>query len=474
MTPTEADSSDTAIRSAQHVHWVGIAGVGMSGLARMVRHFGATCSGTDRSASDATAALDRDGIRVSLDQSGQALPEQTTLLVASAAIPEDHPELAKARKLGIPVLRYAEMLGRVMNDRTGVAIAGTHGKSTTTSLLSHILIQAGLDPSLIVGARCEQIGGGWRVGESDLLVAEACEYARSFHHLKPRHAVILNIEADHLDIYAGLDEIIGAFRTFAHGIDPDGSLLIQHELAQRMDVVAGLSCTVETLGFAPQADWRLTIEHATQPGQPMTARLRGRQGDEAAWLMPLPGEHMAYNAAAAAVTAHRLGVGWAEITRAIESFAGLDRRMQRIGEAGPGVTVIDDYGHHPTEIDTTLRALRDAYAPKRLICVFQPHQHSRTRFLMEQFATSFGHADIVMVPEIVFVRDSEQDRHEVRAVHLVSRLRTRGVQAMHVDPIDAITDQLRHMVRPGDLVVTMGAGDVYRVSHNLVEAFKTT
>lgn len=462
MTSITANQDEHALSSnwSDHkIHWVGIGGSGMSGLARMVRQLGATCTGTDRGDSPAIAALRDEGFDISFDQTGTALPEQLTLLVASAAIPEDHRELQKARDRNVPITRYAAMLGRVMDQRTGVAVAGTHGKSTTTSLLSHILIQSELDPSLIVGANCAQIGGGSRLGQSDILVAEACEYARSFHHLKPHHAIILNIEADHLDMYAGLDEIVQAFATFARGIHPDGSLLIQHELPQRMDVIAGLTCTVQTLGFAPQADWQISVHHKQ-------ATLQGRDTPEISWIMPMPGEHMAYNAAAAAVTAHRLGAQWSSITRAIESFTGLDRRMQRLGEI-EGVTIIDDYGHHPTEIDTTLRALRSGYKPERLICVFQPHQHSRTRFLMEQFAASFGVADIVLVPEIYFVRDSEQERQQVRAADLVNRLRDRGVQAMHVDPIEAITDQLRLMTRPGDLVVTMGAGDVWRIGHEL-------
>ncbi|MEQ9455279.1 MAG: UDP-N-acetylmuramate--L-alanine ligase [Phycisphaeraceae bacterium] len=480
-------TTNTPDWAAQRIHWVGVAGSGMSGLARMAHAFGASCTGTDRSPSQTVNDLIAHGITVSLDQTGDALPDNTTLLVASAAIPDNHPELQRAQQQDIPTLRYAQMLGRVMSQHTGVAVAGTHGKSTTTSLLSHILIHAQLDPSLIVGAHCAQIGGGYRVGSpkrtpatdnSDpasqkmrggILVAEACEYARSFHHLHPTHAIILNIEADHLDIYNGIDDIIQAFHTFASQIHPDGSLLIQHELPQRMDVVAGLPCHVETLGFAPQADWHLTINQRT-------TTLTSRHGDTASFTMPLPGEHMAYNAAAAAITAHRLGAPWNTITHAINTFQGLDRRMQRIGviptkndnEVGGGVTVIDDYGHHPTEIDTTLRALRDAYHPKRLICVFQPHQHSRTRFLMEQFAASFAAADLVIVPEIFFTRDSELDRQQVRAVHLVSKLRQQGVAAMHVDPLDAITEQLKLITQPGDLVVTMGAGNVNQIAHQLI------
>ncbi|GAB4108406.1 MAG: UDP-N-acetylmuramate--L-alanine ligase [Phycisphaeraceae bacterium] len=453
----------------------------MSGLARLARHLGARCSGSDLNETETVRLLQADGVPVVLEQSAETLPQDCELVVVSAAIKPDHPEMAAALRRGVQVKKYAELLGELMIGRTGVAIAGTHGKSTTTSLLSHILIRSGLDPSFIVGANCRQIGGGVRIGNSNILVAEACEYDRSFHNFHPTHAVILNVEADHLDIYRSLDEIVEAFKVFAGLLpskDAGGSLLINHEMPHRLAITAELSCAVETLGFAPQADWRVGIEGG---------RVRLCRGDDAVidWVCPMPGEHMAYNAAAAAISAHRLGADWADIAQAIESFDGLDRRMQWLGcKSSEGladrntprdqvVTVVDDYGHHPTEIDTTLRALRHHYQPKRLICVFQPHQHSRTRFLMDEFAVSFSCADIVIVPHIYFVRDSEKERQAVTAGDLVDRLRGKGVQAMHLYPFDAIVEQLNMMTQPGDLVVTMGAGDVWQVAHAYLHADKT-
>ncbi len=465
----------------------------MSGLARMAAGRGAVCSGSDRAESDMVALLRGAGIAVSLDQTAGALPAGLDAVVVSAAIAADHPERVEARRRGVEVVKYARMLGRLMVGRTGVAVAGTHGKSTTTSILCHILIQAGLDPSFIVGANCAQIGGGFRVG-GDVIVAEACEYDRSFHHLHPKHGVILNVEADHLDLYSGIEEIVESFATFAArlptasgsggcsggssgGCSGGGTLLIQHESPHRLAIAAGLDCAVETIGFAPQADWVVDAgdgDRGLGIGS-WTLRRGGERVTE--FVCHMPGDHFAYNAAVAAVTAHRLGASWDAITQAVASFQGLDRRMQVVGSLPPNpgprspapVQVIDDYGHHPTEVDTTLRALRRHYRPQRLICVFQPHQHSRTRHLMEQFAVSFTAADVVIVPEIYFVRDSEEERRAVTAGDLVDRLRRQKVNAMHLHPFEAIVDQLHLMARPGDLIVTMGAGDVWKIGRAFLE-----
>lgn len=462
--------------AGRHVHFVGIGGCGMSGLARMVVRCGAVCSGSDISTTEVVRRLRSEGIAVATTQTPTTVPESCDLLVISAAIPANHPEVIAATERGVPVLKYAQVLGRLMIGRTGVAIAGTHGKSSTTSMLAHVLIQAGLDPSFIVGATCDQIGGGSRTGESDLLVAEACEYDRSFHNFHPTHGVILNVEADHLDLYKSLEEVVESFATFARRVphaSRGGTLLINHEMPHRLTITAGLDCAIETIGFAPQSDWRVYCN-----GGPRTKL--SRDGELVCeWPSPMPGEHMAYNAAVAAVTAHRLGADWQAIAAALAGFRGLDRRMQVIGQRSArgrscrdlsipidsAITIIDDYGHHPTEIDTTLRALRRHYKPRRLICVFQPHQHSRTRFLMEEFAASFAEADIVIVPDIYFSRDSEAERRAVTAADLVDRLRNQGVTAMHLYPFAAIVEQLQVIGQPGDLVVTMGAGDVWKIAH---------
>jgi len=483
-TPPGADPSGPG-RSfdGRTIHFVGIGGCGMSGLARLLKELGAVCSGTDNVPSDLTAALATEGIAVSHEQTAGAVPEDADLLIASAAIGADHPELLAARARGIPVLSYAETLGRVQTGRTGVAIAGTHGKSTAAAMLCHVLIECGLDPSFIIGATCPQIGGGSRVGAArvpgagplagrpGILVAEACEFNRSFHHHRPRLALINNVEEDHLDIYGTLDAVVEAFGRFAELLPPareGGRLLIGHDGSHRRRITAGLPCAIETFGFSPAADYQVTM---SSDRREVGLHQRGRR--LGAWMNAMPGEHNALNAAAAAVMAGYLGAQWPAIATALDGFRGLDRRMQRLGTrpvADGEVVVYDDYGHHPTEIDATLRALRATEQPRRLICVFQPHQHSRTRFLLEQFARSFSFADVVIVPHIYFVRDSEIEKQRVSAAALVDRLRQQGITAMHLYPFEAIVEQLEVMARDGDLVVIMGAGPVWQVARKFLEA----
>ena len=477
---------------ADRPHFVGIAGSGMSGLARLIRARGARVTGSERADSPAVQALLAEGFAVVIPQSPESLPADATSVVASAAIRADHPEVVEARRRGLPVKKYAEALGGLMRPpgTRGVAVAGTHGKSSTTAMLAHVLLSCGQDPSFILGALCEQIGGGSRCADAaaagaglGVLVAEACEFDRSFHHLRPRHAVVLNVEADHLDCYGSLDAIVNAFAAFVAPLPAGGSLLIQHEATARLTVsaAAGPGVAVETLGFAPEADWRV----ATEPASPGGAGRAGtpaadagvtlHRGEEevAAWTLALPGQHMAYNAAAAAVTAHRLGVPLADAAAALSAFRGLDRRMQLRGEVavpGGAALVIDDYAHHPTEIDATLRALRAHHRPGRLLCVFQPHQHSRTRHLLAEFAAAFGPADRVLVPDIYFVRDSEEEKAAVTSADLVRLLRAGGVEAEHVAGFDDAVATLRADLRGGDLVVTMGAGDVWKVAARLRSA----
>lgn len=473
---TPADSTwldaDAALELAgRRVHFVGIGGCGMSGLARIVRSVGAVCSGSDHAASPTTEALARDGIEVVLEQRAGSLPADCELVVASAAIRPEHPEVAEAARRGVATLKYAQALGRLMIGRTGVAIAGTHGKSTTTAMLAHAAIHSGLDPTFIVGATCRQIGGGSRTGRSDVLIAEACEFDRSFHNFRPTISAVLNVEEDHLDVYGTLDAVVEAFHRFARLTHPDGLLLVGHEGAHRTAVAAGVDCRVETVGFAPEADWCIRTRRDHRGHQHVSVRQAGVAVCE--FALGMPGEHMASNAAFAAVLTRRLGAAWDKVAEAMAGFAGLDRRMQHLGERN-GVTVVDDYGHHPTEIAKTLRALRAHYDPAardgRVICVFQPHQHSRTRFLMDQFATSFGEADVVIVPHIYFVRDSESDRRAVSAGDLVARLTERGVHALHIDAFEAIVSWLEANARPGDLLVVMGAGPVWEVGHRFLAA----
>ncbi len=538
MTRTDATTKtlapDLAARSAHHatspfahrsIYFIGIGGCGMSGLARMLAQRGAKCSGSDSTPSELTDALASDGIGVSFNQAEGVIPEDIDLVIASAAIKHDHPEMLAALSRGIEVWTYAEALGKAQLDRTGICIAGTHGKSTTTAMLAHVLIETGLDPSFIVGATCPQIGGGSRTGSETipcaskapppgsaasaaetnpyqnapgLLICEACEFNRSFHHHRPKLAAILNIEEDHLDIYSDLAGVVQAFKEFAELIPgayqvpeaaPDdsarnarvsapatlhGYLLIAHDGAHRRDVTASVKCKVETFGFNPAADWQVSFD----PSRSDVTLLHERT-PVASWTINMPGEHNALNSAAAAILAHRVGAPWQGIAAALTGFRGIERRMQKLGvrklkswtgEPKGEVIVYDDYGHHPTEVETTLRALRAAENPKRLICVFQPHQHSRTRFLLDQFAQSFSSADVVIVPHIYFVRDSEIEKTKVSAADLVDKLRQRGVTAMHLYPFEAIVEQLEIICRDGDLVVIMGAGPVWKVAKQFLRS----
>jgi UDP-N-acetylmuramate--alanine ligase len=497
-TPLRASQSAPAGADAfpaGRVFLIGIGGSGMSGLARMLQARGAQVSGCDREPSDATAALEDAGIPVGFDESPGALPRECVGVVASAAVRPDHPMMVEAVQRGLQPMLYAEALGRCMQGRTGIAIAGTHGKSTTTSMLGCALTDAGLDPTVIVGATCPQLAngclgpaapsagfrlgapaiplGGWS-GRPGLLVAEACEFNRSFHNLRPTIALINNVEADHLDCYGTFDAVIESFREFA-GLLPSeaqgGRLLIGHDNAQRGKVTAGLNCRVETIGFSPEADWVVGFD-------PQTRRVTVKH-DRAVvghWNAQVPGAHNAVNAASAFVLAIGLGADPARVAQSLSRFGGADRRLQLLGERGePGgaVRVFDDYGHHPTEIDVTLRALREAERPEqrggRLICVFQPHQHSRTRHLLDEFASSFTQADMVIVPHIYFVRDSEMEKQRVSAADLVERLTDKGVKAIHLDQFGEIVDYLEGAARAGDVVVVMGAGPVWKVGREYLD-----
>jgi UDP-N-acetylmuramate--alanine ligase len=346
-------------------------------------------------------------------------------------------------------------------------------------MLGLALGDAGLDPNVIVGATCPQMGGGFRMGataipsgrlkgEPGLLVVEACEFNRSFHNYRPRIAAITSVEADHLDVYGSLEAVIESFHEFAKLLpkaEDGGLLIIADKDSHRREVTAGLDCEVQTIGWSPSCDWSVQYD----PVSRRTGLVRKGHGLIAAWVTALPGEHNAMNSATAAALAISAGADPDLVAQSLARFTGIERRMQFLGEKklpgkSMGVRVYDDYGHHPTEVLTTLNALREFERPQdrggRLICVFQPHQHSRTRFLLDEFATAFGAADLVIVPHIYFVRDSIEEKTKVTAADLVDRLRHKGVQAMHLYPFEAIIEQLEVACRPGDLVVVMGAGPV--------------
>ena len=448
-----------------HVHFIGIGGSGMNGLAQMLIQSRAIVSGTDRTRSMATEKLSALGAHIDYVHGAAALPPECDLVVHSAAIKADHPEMLEAARRGLKILKYAQLLGHMMSSRQGIAIAGTHGKSTTTAMTAYALTQAAMDPSFVVGANCRQLQGSAHGGGGHLFVVEACEYDRSFLNLHPHIAAILNIEEDHLDYYHDIEEIIAAFAQLLRQVDPAGTIITQAQDEHCLAAARAAGVQIETYGIETPACWQavnLATDHGRQsfdvlqnnrPMGRLTTRLAGR--------------HNVGNALVTAAIGVHCGAKWQAVADGIANFGGVDRRSEFLGQRG-GINFVDDYGHHPTEIRATLQALRDHYAPRRLICVFQPHQHSRTRFLLNDFARSFAHADLTIVPDIYFVRDSELDRQAVNAAMLVDRIRANGRQARYIPDFPGILNYLQGQLQPGDLVVSMGAGPVWEITHELV------
>lgn len=447
------------------IHMIGIGGCGMRGAARVLMRAGASVSGSDRKESGALVLLSEQGVDIHIGSQPSHLPEKCDLVVHSAAVKDSDPEMAEAIRRGVRVVKYSQLLGLLMSRKTGIAVAGTHGKSTTTAMISYVLRQAGLDPTFVIGAGVEQLGGGSGVGDGEQFVVEACEFDRSFHSLRPRCALILNVDEDHLDYYSGIDEIIESFRDFASLVPADGQLVVNGEDRNTMKAVANCAASVETFGFQNLFDWRAEIVD-TQNG---SYRFRAiRKGHTLTEITPgIPGRHNVANALAATAACFYCGVKPDVIAAALAEFRGAHRRMTPRGCIN-GVTVLDDYAHHPREIQATLRTVREHYNPRRLYVVFQPHQHSRTRFLLNDFANSFGAADVVIVPDIYFVRDSESERELIEAKDLVDLIHLRDGEARYEPDFDAIVRRLCKEVCSGDVVITMGAGNVWQVADGVL------
>ncbi len=457
---------------------VGAGGTGMCGLAQLLHAAGAVVCGEDVEDSEAIDRLRTDGMAVTIGHAC-TLPNDVQRVVATAAAPSNHPTLLAARARGIPIHTYAHMLGLLHQTRTGISVAGTHGKSTTTCLLTWCLLRAGLDPGFIAGATCDALGGNARAGalrvpvgplagQPGLLVTESCEFDRSFHQLHPVAAIVTNIEADHLDCYGSLEEVVESFSSFACQLPSateGGYLLLAHEGAHREAVTEGVSAKIETFGLHANATHRVEI---SDDG---TVRVIHKDGETLQWKPRLIGSFNALNGAAAGIMALHFGAKAHAVQEALADFAGLERRQQFVGCARMpfgDVRIMDDYAHHPTEIRVTLKALRQSMAARRLICVFQPHQHSRTRLLLDDFATSFCDADHVLLPEIYFVRDPETERDRVNSQMLAKRIVKQGVDAEAFPTFDAVIGRLRTTLQPGDVVVTMGAGPVWRIARAMV------
>jgi UDP-N-acetylmuramate--alanine ligase len=437
------------------LHLLGAGGSGMTPLARLLHAQGHRVSGADAREGKNTALLRRLGIPVATGELAETLPVGIEGVVHTAAIPAAAPPLAEARRREIPALKYARAVGLLSRQLETYAVAGTHGKTTTTAMLAFVLREAGLAPSCLVGGHVPQLEEGG-AGGTGRLVVEACEYDRSFLHFSPKAAIVTNVEADHLDYYKDIVEIRTAFRAFAAQVS---ELIVMHEsLREEIGRAGGVRARVLTYGTSPEADLRVL------PVPPVSFVAGGRE-----FKLKVPGFHNALNAAAVLLATDELGIPREVAARALERFRGVGRRLEVVG-APRGVSVIDDYAHHPTEVRAGLQALRDAYAPRRLWVVFQPHQYSRLRRFLGEFAEALAGADRIVIPEVYAARDADDDRLAVTPGDLVDEVRRRGGDAVFIPDFAGIVDFVRTQARPGDVVVTMGAGDVGDVAGQLAQA----
>jgi len=465
--------------AGKRFHFIGVGGIGMSGLAMLLLKHKAIVTGSDQNPGETIDHLCEFGADIKIGHKEHNLNPQADAVVISAAIKEENPELKLARREGIRVYKYAEMLGKVFGFYQGIAISGTHGKSTTSGWLAYLLKQAGIEPNFVVGAVVTQLAGSSGIGtpfdsaqgRGPLFVAEACEYDRSFLNLKPQIAVILNIEADHLDYYKDEAEIVEAFRDFALGTKNTGIIIVNGEDKNVAKIIADPRLLennrkIETFGFSENCNYHPA--NIVEKDGLYSFDVYHNKELLGSTHISVPGRHNVANALAVIAAASNAGIATKDILRLLPGFTGVDRRLMLKAKVN-GITILDDYAHHPTEIRASLKAIKEHYQPKRLWCIFQPHQYSRTRFLLDDFAESFKLADITIMPEIYFVRDSQQSKKEVNAQVLVDKIRAKGSEALFIDGFDAICDYLTKQVSAGDVVVTMGAGDVWKVSDGYIQ-----
>lgn len=448
-----------------HIYFVGIGGISMSGLAELLFREGFNVSGSDRNSSDLTRALEAKGITVYYGENSSHITADIDCAVLTSAVKDTNLEFQAIREKGIPWLSRAELLGQLMkNYEVSIAVSGTHGKTTTTSMISEILLHAGTDPTLSIGGILKTIGGNIRIGGSRYFVAEACEYTNSFLSLSPTIGMILNIEEDHLDFFKDLAHIRRSFRQFAELIPPEGCLIINADIPDYEEISKGLPCRVITYsaGSVP-ADYCPEQISYDELGMPSFV-LRGPDGGTQSFRLQVPGLHNVSNAAASIALADCLSVEREVTAEALAAFAGTARRFEHKGSVG-GVTIIDDYAHHPTEITATLSAA-NKYPHKTLWCVFQPHTYSRTKALLKDFAKALSLADKVVLADIFAAR--ETDSLGISSENLRDEIKALGHDCYYFPSFDEIENFLLENCINGDLLITMGAGDVLKVGESLL------
>ncbi|MEW6487794.1 MAG: UDP-N-acetylmuramate--L-alanine ligase [Thermodesulfobacteriota bacterium] len=453
-------------RKAKHVHFVGIGGIGMSGIAEVLLNLGYRVSGSDLKDSPLIRRLAERGARVALGHAPENLGD-ASVVVTSSAVRADNPEVAEAHRRLVPVIPRAEMLAELMRMKYAVAVAGAHGKTTTTSLVAAVLSEAGLDPTVVVGGRLASLGSNARLGQGEFLVAEADESDGSFLVLFPTVAVVTNIDREHMDHYGTEEALETAFVDFANKVPFYGAVVACLDDPRVQAVLPRIRKRTVTYGLSAQAD--VSARQVRREGGASRFRvfLRGEPLLEVA--LALPGEHNVLNALAAVAVATELDVAPDATARALSGFSGVDRRSQVIGEAG-GVLVMDDYAHHPSEVQATLKGLREAHG-RRVVAIFQPHRYSRTRDLFERFLTAFYGADVLVVTDIYPA--GEAPAPDVTAAALVAGIRAHGHKDAELIPeLARVPELLEPRLQEGDLVVTLGAGNVWQAGEALLRRLR--
>ncbi len=450
------------------VHFMGVAGAGMCALAELFVKSGGTVSGCDLHPGSSTDRLRTMDVPIHEGHEPHHV-EGVAALVVSAAVPTDHPEVLEALERGIPVFKRAEALGQWVNPGRVLAVAGTHGKTSTTAMATEILAAAGMDPTGFVGGRVPAWGGNLRSGGGDLYVVEADEYDRSFLELKPLVAVVTNVEADHLDTYGALEGVVSAFQEFLEGLLPDGCAVICADDEGASGLMKGLASAVRTYGLNAGAQVRAVDVDASAAG--MDFRVIEEGADRGSFQIPVPGVHNLQNALGAAVAARAFEVDWDTIREGLAAYRGVERRFDTVG-LERGILVVDDYAHHPSEIQATLAAARGAHPDRRIVAVFQPHLFTRTRDFAEEFGRALSGADSIWVTDVFPAREDPIDGVTGELVaHAVGR--AGGDVCYHPD-VNTVAEAVMSELISGDLLLTMGAGSIDRVAHDVLARLRET
>lgn len=450
--------------SPVHVHFIGIGGISMSGLAEILLSRGFTVSGSDMKSSELTDRLSSQGILITIGQSADNITDDIDLVVYTAAIRNDNPEFAAAVAKNIPMLTRAELLGEIMtNYHTAIGVSGTHGKTTTTSMISEIMIAADLDPTITVGGMLSSIGGNLRIGHSDNFITEACEYTNSFLSFFPTVGVILNIQEDHLDFFKDINDIRDSFRRYAALLPENGMLVINGDIDDYRYICSDLRCPCVTVGSTDACDYTADdISYDENGCYSYTIVHNGSREDSV--KLGIPGIHNVYNSLASIAVADFLGIERSVTVNSLCRFEGTDRRFQKKGEFN-GITIIDDYAHHPTEISATLDSAAKC-RHERIVCIFQPHTYTRTKAFLKDFAKALSRADLVILADIYAAR--EKNTIGISSKDLQAEIAKLGCECIYEPDFKSIENYIIDNCRPGDLVITMGAGNIVEVGENIL------